>query len=506
MAPERFNGVSDPRTDVYALGVTLYELLTLRPAFPVSDRVLLIHQIAKEEPARPRAIDPTIPRDLETIVLKSIEKDPGRRYPTATEMAEDLRRFLADRPIKARRASWREPAWRWCRRNKAVAWSLASAVAFLLLLVVGLSVAAAVVWHAKQDVEQAKAEVEMRLAEEKQSAYFQRIALAERELAANNLARADELLELCPPELRRWEWYYLKRSRGKPPLVSWHDHPVSGMASLSPSGRHVATAGSNGAVTIWDTVTGRPVRVIAAHTNRCWMVVYSPDGKVLASSDETTDKSVPAGEIKFWNPETGTLLRTVTLPRRFVTGMEFSPDGQRLATATYQLGANEEAVVIREVTTGHILVSLANHDAATQGLSFSPDGRLLASASGDNKVRVSDAQTGRVVWEYHDRRPGKHPSGASPSARRAPTRGGYGPTRSRIEACGSSRCKAVANSGRSLGTRPRGRLQPRRAVGHRWPRCDRRIWDPDRGEQLLTLRGFTDVVRSVNSPRTATAS
>ena len=102
MAPCRFRGEGDARADIYALGMTLYELLTLRPAYNESDRLKLIEQIKNEEPPRPRAIDARIPRDLETIVLKAIEKDPRVRYPSAEAIAEDLRRFLADEPIRAR--------------------------------------------------------------------------------------------------------------------------------------------------------------------------------------------------------------------------------------------------------------------------------------------------------------------------------------------------------------------------------------------------------------------
>ena len=121
MAPERFRGEGDARADLYALGLTLYELLTLRPAFDTSDRLELIERIKTEEPARPRSLDARIPRDLETIVLKAIEKDPERRYATAEAMAEDLRRFLADEPIRARRASAAERYWRWARRNPSIA-------------------------------------------------------------------------------------------------------------------------------------------------------------------------------------------------------------------------------------------------------------------------------------------------------------------------------------------------------------------------------------------------
>src|SRR5207248_10695662 len=114
--PERFDGHGDTRSDLYSLGATLYELLALQPAFEDTNRARLVERVQREEPVRPRKLDPKIPRDLETIVLKAMAKEPARRYQTAGELAEDLRRFLADRPVKARRSSAVERAWRWCRR------------------------------------------------------------------------------------------------------------------------------------------------------------------------------------------------------------------------------------------------------------------------------------------------------------------------------------------------------------------------------------------------------
>jgi tetratricopeptide (TPR) repeat protein len=121
MAPERFRGQSDVRSDVYGLGLTLYELLALRPAFEETDRSRLIDMVTRAELPHLLKLDPTIPRDLATIVLKAIACDPSDRYPTAGELAADLTRFLEDRPIKARRLSPVGVAWRWAKRNPAVA-------------------------------------------------------------------------------------------------------------------------------------------------------------------------------------------------------------------------------------------------------------------------------------------------------------------------------------------------------------------------------------------------
>ncbi len=138
MAPERFRGEGDARADVYALGLTLYELLTLRPGFESSDRLQMIERIKAEEPVRPRLLDNRIPRDLETIVLKAIDKDPDRRYPTADAMAEDLRRYLDDEPVLARRTTAIERYARWARHNPGVA-VLGGVLTAVLLLATTIS-------------------------------------------------------------------------------------------------------------------------------------------------------------------------------------------------------------------------------------------------------------------------------------------------------------------------------------------------------------------------------
>ena len=177
MAPEQFGGQSDHRSDIYSLGLTLYELLALRPAYEESDQSKLMQRIVAGGPIPPGAARPGIPPDLETIILKAISHEAGGRYQSAAEMADDLRCFLEDRPIRARRMSAVEHLSRWCRRNKAMA-SLAGTILVLLVLVAVVSSIGYV--HTKtalrgEALERAKAEANATLAVEALDRTFERL-------------------------------------------------------------------------------------------------------------------------------------------------------------------------------------------------------------------------------------------------------------------------------------------------------------------------------------------
>ncbi len=139
MAPEQVIGEFDQRSDVYSLGLTLYELLTFRPAHDASIRSRIVEQISEASPKSPRSINPAIPKDLETIVLKATAHDAKDRYQAANDLAEDLQRFMQGFPIKARPFSVTEQLWRWARRNPALAWSTAT-TAILLITVAAVSI------------------------------------------------------------------------------------------------------------------------------------------------------------------------------------------------------------------------------------------------------------------------------------------------------------------------------------------------------------------------------
>lgn len=192
MAPEQLQGNSDARTDVYSLGLTLYELLTLRPAFDEKDRRLLIRQVAHEEPPHPRKVNPDIPRDLETIVVKAIASDPGHRYQTAGELAADLKCFLEDRPIRARRTTPIGRLWRWCRRNRAVAALAGTALALLVAVAVVASVGYV---HTNQALQRVSEEREQAEAAREQAEAERTRTKAERERAEANLRLATRAFE-----------------------------------------------------------------------------------------------------------------------------------------------------------------------------------------------------------------------------------------------------------------------------------------------------------------------
>jgi serine/threonine protein kinase/Tfp pilus assembly protein PilF len=147
MSPEQAlakRAVIDHRTDVYSLGATLYELLTLKPVFPGTDRQELLRLIAFEEPAPPRHLNKAVPAELETIVQKALEKNPAERYTTAQDLADDLRRFVEDKPIQARRPSLVQRAQKWARRHRALAGSVAAG-----LLLAALALAGSLGWVAR---------------------------------------------------------------------------------------------------------------------------------------------------------------------------------------------------------------------------------------------------------------------------------------------------------------------------------------------------------------------
>jgi eukaryotic-like serine/threonine-protein kinase len=427
MAPERFRGEADGRADVYALGLTLYELLTLRPAFDSPDRLQLIEQIKAQDPPRPRALDPRIPRDLETIVLKAIDKDPKSRYQSADALAEDLRRFLGDEPIQARRVGPLERGWIWAKRRPAAAALLVvsgAAVVALGVLVTAL-VYNAQLKGALQQTQQAKGKAEAATREAERHKYFHHVAVAYAEWRDGNIGRIKPLLEDCPSDQRNWEWYYLERLC-HPELVTlpgmtggawslafspdgkyiasggndftvriWdattgqlihnltgHSHFIADVA-FSPNGKRLASTSTDNTVRVWDVTTGGVIHTLKGHTSSVWNPVFGPDGTWLASSDCD-------GTVKFWDVGSGKELRTLSGPTKGVHGEALSPDKSRLAST-----GHDGSVTVWLAATGRVEHQFKGHAGIVWSAAFSPDGHRLASVGQDKTVRVWDLTTGQ---------------------------------------------------------------------------------------------------------------
>jgi WD40 repeat protein/tRNA A-37 threonylcarbamoyl transferase component Bud32 len=389
MAPEQARAEKGLTTavDVYALGAILYELLTGRAPFRAETPLDTALQVIEREPVRPRALNPFTNQDLETVCLKCLEKEPGRRYDSAAALGDDLQRWLADEPIAARRSTAPERIWKWAKRRPAAA-ALVGVIATASLILLGgtLGFTVWLRWALSQTEEQRDvARVQEGRAKDREVLarrlfYGSDVNLAWQAWEKGQLGRVQQLLDRHRPEddgedVRGFEWYFLWR--------------------LCHSDR----------------------LTLAAHPESVHAVAWSTDGKILATAGERAEAD-PArfhgartvGEIKLWDPATGLELATLQGHQAPVKCLAFSPDGGMLASGS---GGNEEegrdfTVRLWDVASRNTRLVLSGFSGEISSLAFSADARLLAVgfAGMREQARLCDTATGEEKFTIPAGAPG----------------------------------------------------------------------------------------------------
>jgi WD40 repeat protein len=537
MAPEQARGRGEevgPAADVWALGAILYECLTGRAPFRAATALETLGQVCTQEPVPPRSLNPPVPRDLDTVCLKCLRKEPGRRYGSALELAEDLRRWLGGEPLRARPVGGPERAVKWALRRPASAALMAvSALAAVALLTGGA-------WFTEElqterdAAERARGEA-ARKADEAEAGrrllrrhlYAAQVRLASDAWQDANVGRLRELLDAQRPadgeeDLRGFEWHYLSRLLNADLLTfRGHDRPVHCVA-YAPDGRRVASGADDGVIKAWAPDGGREFWT-ARRASAVRGLAFSPDGTVLAAcgwSDEVSlyDAATGAsrgsiaaaaechavaysrdgtrlatacadGVLRLWDTATGRLALAARADAN-LWDTAFSPDGKRVAGA-----CEDGAVRVWEAAGGRPALVLRGHTNPLRGVAFSPDGTRIASTGLDQTVRLWDARTGQPLHVLRGHSGFTGWVAFSPDGRRLASGGTYDQTVRVWDADTGRELFALRGHGgevNGVAFSPDGR----RLVSAGWDHTVK-VWDATRGLESLDLPSPSFVTAAV---------
>lgn len=430
MSPEQVAGSGtgggpgdiDTRSDVYALGVILYLLLTGRMPLDLGSRSIpeAARMIREEEPQRLSSINRTLRGDVDTIVAMAIAKDRTRRYQSARELAEDIRRYLSNEPVHARRDSALYVLRKQMRRYRTV-------VATGAVAIVSLGAFLAYSIHEVR-VKSELAEVASKKAEAlRRSLYASNIAFAQASYLSNNVDRMQRVLDDCPADLREWEWRFLRKLSDSS-ATSFQAHGRAwGFASMSPATGGIVTSSVLGPTQYWTPMAQRGAAepIVLAKAYEWAHAIISPAGDVVFGMDIHQKGHA-------WSIATSSEAWTAPIESLGTMIPLFSPDGKLIAMAgpvntavtvdatngkvkrSFQLGNVPSSVAFDQA--GHRLaigdeqgmVSIWNleedsppvrwkaQEQGCYGLGFSPDGRMIATSSSDRTVRTWDSSNGAV--------------------------------------------------------------------------------------------------------------
>jgi len=384
-------GALGPPSDVYALGAILYHLVTGHPPFQAESLTTLLRQVVETDPVPPQSLNPSIPRDLETICLKCLAKEPRHRYATAQSLADDLGRFLNHEPVLARPVGAAEKAWRSCRRQPVRA-SLVAA-----LIVVFLGGTAGVFWQWRQA--QANAVVAVAAGTEARiREYTANLTLAQNQIQAQQFGQAlDTLLTRTAEPDRGWEWGWLARSCCQDLMTLSGPAALGTLAAFSPESppRLLATAGFTNVISIWDLASGKVIGALRGHSGGASLTAFSADGARLCTYNwDAADRTA-----RIWDMQQQRIVFAPLVHSAPINYADLSRDGRWLAT-----GGADGKVRVFDVMTGADTGLRNNYGDGIIAVAFSPDGRRLAYGGGtwgwtrsqDTSIRIWDLVTGET--------------------------------------------------------------------------------------------------------------